>query len=316
VIKTCIALMLSLAAAPTFAQSGEGSGRSSPTEAAAINTVCPVGKEPIDGRSFTRYNDHRIGLCCPGCETTFVSWDSGRKDAFVSAAVANVPPTAQPATAQPADPGQRDAAAAEAESQMLASLYPLSVCPVTGKALGSMGAPVVKKYDGREVRFCCAGCVPKFDSDLQASLSKLDKQIAASQLPLYPLQTCVVASGKLGSMGEPDNFVYRNRLVRFCCAGCRGNFQNDPARYLKLLDDAAATQQRASYPLKACPVSGQQLGSMGDPVEKVLAGRLVRLCCPPCERQLREEPARFIAQIDEAWRTATPTGTRSPEGGR
>lgn len=310
-IKKCIALMLSLAAAPTFAQSGEGSGRSSPTEPAAINTVCPVGKEPIDGRSFVRYKEHRIGFCCPGCESTFVSWDSGRKDAFVSAVVANEPPAARPA-----DPGQRDDAAAEAESQMLASLYPLSVCPVTGKALGSMGAPVVKKYDGREVRFCCAGCVPKFDSDLQASFSKLDKQIVASQLSLYPLQTCVVAGGKLGSMGEPDNFVYRNRLVRFCCAGCRGNFQKDPAKYLKLLDDAAAAQQRASYPLKTCPVSGQQLGSMGDPAEMILAGRLVRLCCPPCERQLHENPARFIAQIDEAWRTATRPGTLSPEGGR
>ncbi|MBX3401904.1 MAG: hypothetical protein KF699_00690 [Phycisphaeraceae bacterium] len=296
--------MLSLAAAPTFAQSGEGSGRSSPTEPAAINTVCPVGKEPIDGRSFARYKEHRIGFCCPGCESTFVSWDSGRKDAFVSAAVANVPPAARPA-----DPGQRDDAAAEAESQMLASLYPLSVCPVTGKALGSMGAPVVKKYDGREVRFCCAGCVPKFDSDLQASFSKLDKQIVASQLPLYPLQTCVVAGGKLGSMGEPDNFVYRNRLVRFCCAGCRGNFQKDPAKYLQLLDDAVAAQQRADYPLKTCPVSGKPLGSMGEPAEMIVAGRLVRLCCPPCAEEVRKTPGRIVSEIDAARRAAS----REPE---
>lgn len=310
-IKKCIALMLSLAVAPTFAQSGDRSVRSSPTEPAAINTVCPVGKEPIDGRSFARYKEHRIGFCCPGCESTFVSWDSGRKDAFVTASVGN-----GRHSTRPADPGEHDDAAAETESQVLASLYPLSVCPVTGKALGSMGEPVVRKYEGREVRFCCDRCVPRFESDLQASFSKLDKQIVASQLPLYPLQTCVVAGGKLGSMGEPDNFVYRNRLVRFCCAGCRGNFQKDPAKYLKLLDDAAAAQQRASYPLKTCPVSGQQLGSMGDPAEMVIAGRFVRLCCPPCERRLHEDPARFIAQIDEAWRTATRPGTLPPEGGR
>lgn len=300
-IRKCIALMLSLAAAPALAQSGEGAGGSRTTEPAAINTVCPVSKEPIDGRSFVRHKEHRIGFCCPGCESTFVSWDSGRKDAFVSAVVANEPPAARPA-----DPGQRDDAAAEAESQMLASLYPLSVCPVTGKALGSMGAPVVKKYDGREVRFCCAGCVPKFDSDLQTSFSKLDKQIVASQLPLYPLQTCVVAGGRLGSMGEPDNFVYRNRLVRFCCAGCRGNFQKDPAKYLKLLDNAAAAQQRASYPLKTCPVSGQQLGSMGDPAEMVLAGRLVRLCCPPCAEEVRKNPSRVLSQINAARHAVSP----------
>jgi hypothetical protein len=35
--------------------------------------------------------------------------------------------------------------------------YPLATCPITGKKLGSMGDPVIKVYDGREVRYCCSG---------------------------------------------------------------------------------------------------------------------------------------------------------------
>lgn len=42
------------------------------------------------------------------------------------------------------------------------SAYPLDVCIVTGEKLGAMGDPVVKLYDGREVQFCCAGCIKDF----------------------------------------------------------------------------------------------------------------------------------------------------------
>ena len=38
--------------------------------------------------------------------------------------------------------------------------YPLTTCPITGEKLGAMGEPVVKLYEGREVRFCCKSCPP------------------------------------------------------------------------------------------------------------------------------------------------------------
>ena len=37
--------------------------------------------------------------------------------------------------------------------------YSLSTCPISGKKLGSMGDPVVRLYEGREVRYCCGGCI-------------------------------------------------------------------------------------------------------------------------------------------------------------
>ena len=64
--------------------------------------------------------------------------------------------------------------------------------------------------------------------------------VVQAQLPTYPLQTCVVSGDKLGGMGNPVDYVHEGRLVRFCCSGCIATFKRDPAKYLKMIDDAAA----------------------------------------------------------------------------
>lgn len=63
---------------------------------------------------------------------------------------------------------------------------------------------------------------------------------------------------------------------------------------------AAANAQRATYPLTTCVVSGGELGSMGEPTEKVIAGRLMRLCCAACEPKAAADPAKYAAKVDQA----------------
>jgi hypothetical protein len=65
----------------------------------------------------------------------------------------------------------------------------------------------------------------------------------------YPLDTCLVSDEKLegGDMGAPVDFVYKqegkpDRLVRFCCKSCIKKFKSDPAKYMKILDAAAAAK--------------------------------------------------------------------------
>ena len=58
--------------------------------------------------------------------------------------------------------------------------------------------------------------------------------------------------------------------------------------------------QLPSYPLTTCPVSGEELGSAGDPIDSVHEGRLVRFCCPMCEGKFLKNPAEYLAKIDEA----------------
>lgn len=53
--------------------------------------------------------------------------------------------------------------------------YPLEVCIVSGEELGSMGEPVVIVHEGRQIKFCCAECLPSFNKDPDKYISKLDQ---------------------------------------------------------------------------------------------------------------------------------------------
>jgi YHS domain-containing protein len=52
--------------------------------------------------------------------------------------------------------------------------YPLETCLVSGEKLGSMGEPVVIQHEGREIKFCCDSCVPKFKKEPAKYLEKLN----------------------------------------------------------------------------------------------------------------------------------------------
>ena len=58
--------------------------------------------------------------------------------------------------------------------------YPLTTCVVTGEKLGEMGKPYVHTYEGREVKFCCKGCVKDFTKDPKKYIAKLDAAVAAA----------------------------------------------------------------------------------------------------------------------------------------
>ena len=59
----------------------------------------------------------------------------------------------------------------------------------------------------------------------------------------YPLETCLVAGSKLGSMGKPYTFVHEGRQIKFCCEGCNDDFKADTAKYIKIFDDAVAAKK-------------------------------------------------------------------------
>lgn len=219
-------------------------------------------------------------------------------------AITSVSASAQPAkpdhAAQPpakAENPKGDDQKAEAPQGVRAGeAYPLSTCPISGSKLGSKGDPIVKLYDGREVRFCCKSCPPQFEKDLAKSLASLDEAIIKDQAPLYPLKTSVVSGKALPE--KPVEFVYGNRMVRVAGDEEKTAFMKEPAKFIGELDKAAIEAQAKDYPLKKCAVSGEELGSMGKPVDVVVGGRLVRLCCKSCKKDVLNDPAKFIAAVD------------------
>jgi YHS domain-containing protein len=49
------------------------------------------------------------------------------------------------------------------------------------------------------------------------------------------LPTCPVSGEKLGDMGKPFTFVYKDQEVKLCCKGCKKDFDKDPEKYIKLI---------------------------------------------------------------------------------
>ena len=63
-----------------------------------------------------------------------------------------------------------------ASNQSAVKPYPLNTCIVSDDKLGEMGPPVVKVYNGQEVKFCCKNCVKDFDKEPAKYLTKLQSK--------------------------------------------------------------------------------------------------------------------------------------------
>lgn len=209
--------------------------------------------------------------------------------------------------------GAHAAEEAGAEKPAKPTPYPLAVCVVTSETLGGEGSkPFIYAYEGRELRFTSEDCVAKFEADAAGYIEKIDAAIIAQQKDHYPVTTCLVSDEPLDVEGEPRDVVVDNRLVRVCCPGCIKELKADPAKFLKALDEAIIKAGSENYPIDYCIVSEDPLGNMGEPANVIVAGRLVKICCPGCSRALEREPAKFIALLDAA-AAAKAEGAAKPE---
>jgi hypothetical protein len=102
-----------------------------------------------------------------------------------------------------------------------------------------------------------AGLTPAFadhdhgHADKAAAPAAPDAAWLAKAKAEYPLKACVVSNEEIGGgMGEGIDFVYQqegkpDRLVRFCCKDCVSDFKKEPAKYLRLIDEAAAKAKKS-----------------------------------------------------------------------
>jgi hypothetical protein len=61
--------------------------------------------------------------------------------------------------------------------------------------------------------------------------------------------------------------------------------------------DTSPDDRRLIERQKICPVTGQELGSMGEPVRVVVEGRVIFLCCDGCAPALRKDPKKYLAKL-------------------
>ena len=61
--------------------------------------------------------------------------------------------------------------------------------------------------------------------------------------------------------------------------------------------NSTATAGARPYPLEVCPVSGEKLGGMGEPVVFVHQDQEIKLCCKNCRKDFDAEPAKYLAKL-------------------
>ena len=68
---------------------------------------------------------------------------------------------------------------------------------------------------------CCGGAATETVADITAKPDLL--------------ATCPVSSEKLGEMGAPFTFTYKDQEVKLCCKSCKTKFDKNPEKYIALI---------------------------------------------------------------------------------
>ncbi len=135
--------------------------------------------------------------------------------------------------------------------------------------------------DDGPVFFCCKGCMPKYQKDPGKYAAKVAAQRKALAKRAKVQVTCPVSKEPIDQKVFAEN---NGKKVYFCCKGCVGKYQSNPAKY------AAALAGSYSYQT-ICPVMG---GKIDPTVSTTLStAETIYYCCPGCDKPLRENPAKY-----------------------
>jgi len=162
-------------------------------------------------------------------------------------------------------------------------------------------------------------CAALFCAVLPAQDNKPAEQAqtpAVVQKPaLYPDNLCIVSDEPI----EADivTVTVGGETFKTCCKKCAAKVEKDPAKYAAKLAEKQKAAQLANYPLKTCVVSKEELGSMGEPVQVMLEGTLVQLCCKSCTKKAMAKPAETAQKVKDAAYAAQQktANTTCPVGG-
>ncbi len=199
------------------------------------------------------------------------------------------------------------AAACAEDAAFKGDPYSLNVCPTSDEELGSMGEPIVYSHEGRDIKFCCDGCPPRFKGDVAKGLAKIDALMIADQKPHYVLTSDIVTGEALPADGQIIDVVHFNRLVRLGSQKSAQAFMKDPGTYIAKLNDAVIAAQKDHYPIDKCIVSGEKLTGTED-TQGVFANRFVKFCCADCVDIFVQSPAKYLSMLEKGEAPAAGSG--------
>lgn len=136
-------------------------------------------------------------------------------------------------------------------------------CPVTGERLGEMPEPIPARVLGRTILVCCEDCVETVERNPRYYLSRVDRE-----LTIPPK-----ANHRPVPSDRPEPATPSNRSVAPISPPLQGTKWNGQ---------------------KTCPVTGEELGSMGPPIPVKIRGKTVWVCCQSCVSALQRNPDKYL----------------------
>ena len=102
---------------------------------------------------------------------------------------------------------------------------------VAACALGVMAIPSKLTAADGAMPSCCG---------VAAAQPMADEATAKPDL----LGTCPVSGDKLGEMGKPFTFTYKDQEVKLCCKSCKKDFDKDPKKFIKKIEKAEKSAKK------------------------------------------------------------------------
>ncbi|MDB5349279.1 MAG: hypothetical protein JWN86_526 [Planctomycetota bacterium] len=137
------------------------------------------------------------------------------------------------------------------------------------------------------------------------SATKSDQKAIAAQ------KVCPVSREELGSMGTPIKAARGGSTTFLCCAECEKKVLADPDKFLPAAitsSKATKADEKAVAAQKVCPVSGEELDSMGGPIKVSRGGRSVFLCCAACLKKVQADPDKYLGTAPGTGASGGPRG--------
>ena len=111
----------------------------------------------------------------------------------------------------------------------------------------------------------------------------------------YPLDRCIVSDEKLGTMGEPVVFVYKDQEIKLCCKACRKDFDADPQKFLEKIKNNGQAPKK--------PTSSEGQSSGGTVVRLTVDGLVCNFCASNITKTFSKLPEVSAVYVNLAAKT-------------
>ena len=122
-------------------------------------------------------------------------------------------------------------------------------------------------------------------------------------LPLCIAALVLTSAFSIGCNGGGGRFARRDSSPSsFAKSGCSSGHCSSPSVARSSTASSRSSEEEigpvlASKQQRTCPVTGEELGSMGNPIPVTVKGETVLVCCQGCVKKVQANPDKYLPKV-------------------